>query len=102
MAQKNIGRVQKIDGSRQLVMRLRCIKKIGFQSELQARSSIYINKEAFEVRLLKEKAAQQSEKEQSSKIDIISFPLPVANKESQSSIIPESFAYSITLLMTFA
>ena len=59
---KNIGkdrRVQKIDGSRQLVMRLRCIKKIGFQSELQARSSIYINKEAFEVRLLKEKAQQE-------------------------------------------
>ena len=65
---KNIGkdrRVQKIDGSRQLVMRLRCIKKIGFQSEL-------LYKQRSLLRLLKEKATTWSEKEQS-KIDIIFF-----------------------------
>ena len=65
---KNIGkdrRVQKIDGSRQLVMRLRCIKKIGFQSEL-------LYKQRRLLRLLKEKATTWSEKEQS-KIDIIFF-----------------------------
>ena len=95
---KNIGkdrRVQKIDGSRQLVMRLRCIKKIGFQSESNSSGEEeeallqYINKEALEATrekgLLKEKAANSS----SSKIDIISFPL-FAEQQTKSRVVSES------------
>ena len=93
---KNIGkdrRVQKIDGSRQLVMRLRCIKKIGFQSERSREEEEallqYINKEALEATrekgLLKEKAANSS----SSKIDIISFPL-FAEQQTKSRVVSES------------
>ena len=75
-------------------MRLRCIKKIGFQSESSSREEEeallqYINKEALEATrekgLLKEKAANSS----SSKIDIISFPL-FAEQQTKSRVVSES------------